>query len=577
MKVSCVTAFILVIAAGCHIALADEFNNFKVCGKTSTGGKLQRIVGGENANQGELPWQIGVSNDGQVFCGATLISKKWAISAAHCEIKPGNELILGASDLNSQKEVFKKRTVLRAFPHENYDSDTMENDIVLLELNREVTFNDLIAPACIVDKSKHLVQGTTAVVSGWGTLESGGDQPEILQKAEVNIVSRDTCNSKYSSGITKVMLCAAAPGKDSCQGDSGGPLVVDLRDKCGNDQYFLAGVVSFGSGCAHPDYPGVYADVAALRDWIDDKLASKGNVKPSTAEHTCGGPTPTDKPSPPPTDKPSPPPVGAADYFNDKGVCGTNGDTHFMENIQRIVGGVPSKRGELPWQLGLRYGDGQKPYCGATLISKQWLITAAHCKVKAGSQVILGAYDFGNGGNENERHRVKRTVAKVINHENYDDGTYNNDIALVKLNAKIKYTKYIRPACIVEDGEKLADDAEVVISGWGTTKSGGSQPKVLQEAEVKIVNHGKCDNLYGRYKITDKMFCAAYPGKDSCQGDSGGPLVIDKKNNGRDQFYLAGVVSWGLGCANENYPGVYADVANLRNWIQGKLESENGT
>uniref|UniRef100_A0A7M5XA24 Peptidase S1 domain-containing protein n=1 Tax=Clytia hemisphaerica TaxID=252671 RepID=A0A7M5XA24_9CNID len=234
----------------------------------------------------------------------------------------------------------------------------MENDIVLLELNNEVTFNDFIAPACIVDKSKHLVQGTTAVVSGWGTLESGGDQPEILQKAEVNIVSRDTCNSKYSSGITKVMLCAAAPGKDSCQGDSGGPLVVE-GDKCGNDQYFLAGVVSFGSGCAHPDYPGVYADVAALRDWIDDKLASKGNVKPSTAEHTCGGPTPTDKPSPPPTDKPSPPPVGAADYFNDKGVCGTNGDTHFMENIQRIVGGVPSKRGELPWQLGLRYGDGQ--------------------------------------------------------------------------------------------------------------------------------------------------------------------------------------------------------------------------
>ncbi|XP_066929533.1 trypsin-1-like, partial [Clytia hemisphaerica] len=247
------------------------------------------------------------SNDGQVFCGATLISKKWAISAAHCEIKPGNELIIGASDLNSQKEVFKKRTVLRAFPHENYDSDTMENDIVLLELNNEVTFNDFIAPACIVDKSKHLVQGTTAVVSGWGTLESGGDQPEILQKAEVNIVSRDTCNSKYSSGITKVMLCAAAPGKDSCQGDSGGPLVVE-GDKCGNDQYFLAGVVSFGSGCAHPDYPGVYADVAALRDWIDDKLASKGNVKPSTAEHTCGGPTPTDKPSPPPTDKPSPPP-----------------------------------------------------------------------------------------------------------------------------------------------------------------------------------------------------------------------------------------------------------------------------
>ena len=72
----------------------------------------------------------------------------------------------------------------------------------------------------------------------------------------------------------------------------------------------------------------------------------------------------------------------------------------------------------------------------------------------------------------------------MINHENYDSSTYNNDIALVKLNEKIEYTKYIRPACIVESGDSLADGAEVVISGWGTTQSGGSQPNILQEAEV---------------------------------------------------------------------------------------------
>ena len=83
-------------------------------------------------------------------------------------------------------------------------------------------------------------------------------------------------------------------------------------------------------------------------------------------------------------------------------------------------------------------------------------------------------------------HRIKRKIVRVINHPNYDSQTTNNDIALVKLDQKVEYTKYIRPACLVESGEVLADGKEVVISGWGTTKSGGNQPNKLQEAELKF-------------------------------------------------------------------------------------------
>jgi trypsin len=106
--------------------------------------------------------------------------------------------------------------------------------------------------------------GTASVVSGWGTLSSGSSSlPTQLQAVTVNIVSSSECSSAYSSygGITDRMICAAVSGggKDACQGDSGGPLVV------GED---LVGIVSWGVGCAEPNYPGVYSNVATLRDFI---------------------------------------------------------------------------------------------------------------------------------------------------------------------------------------------------------------------------------------------------------------------------------------------------------------------
>ncbi|PSN49650.1 hypothetical protein C0J52_14795 [Blattella germanica] len=106
--------------------------------------------------------------------------------------------------------------------------------------------------------------GQVATVSGWGTTSSGGSSlPTVLQVVQVPIVDRQQCSSAYSQygGITARMICAAVEngGKDSCQGDSGKPLVADGR---------LTGVVSWGVGCGSPGYPGVYANVASLRDFV---------------------------------------------------------------------------------------------------------------------------------------------------------------------------------------------------------------------------------------------------------------------------------------------------------------------
>ena len=115
--------------------------------------------------------------------------------------------------------------------------------------------------------------GQMATVTGWGTLQSGGNQPAALNEVDVIVQTNDQCNSAYGGGITDNMICAADAGKDSCQGDSGGPMVVEE-----NGRFALAGVVSWGYGCAMPEYPGVYARVTAQLDWILANTAGTQNT-----------------------------------------------------------------------------------------------------------------------------------------------------------------------------------------------------------------------------------------------------------------------------------------------------------
>jgi len=110
-----------------------------------------------------------------------------------------------------------------------------------------------------------------------------------------------------------------------------------------------------------------------------------------------------------------------------------------------------------------------------------------------------------------------------------------------------------------------------LVSGWGTTSSGGKQPNTLMVANVTIISHSDCKKLYGGDLISDSMLCARAPGRDACQGDSGGPLVVTSDDGALTQ---AGVVSWGLGCADNRYPGVYANVAKDINFIRHNTKGE---
>ncbi|XP_054893854.1 suppressor of tumorigenicity 14 protein homolog [Poeciliopsis prolifica] len=254
------------------------------CGCGTRPKKRTKIVGGSDAVMGSWPWQVSLQMEryGHV-CGATLVSNRWLISAAHCfqdsdAIKYSDarawRAYLGMRVMTRGNHGGATRLIRRILLHPQYDQFTSDYDIALLELSAPVFFNDLVQPVCVPASSHTFTTGTNCFVTGWGVLMEDGELASRLQEASVKIINRKVCNKLYDDAVTPRMLCAGnlQGGVDACQGDSGGPLVCLERGR----RWFLAGIVSWGEGCARQNRPGVYTQVVKFTDWI--RQQTKGQV-----------------------------------------------------------------------------------------------------------------------------------------------------------------------------------------------------------------------------------------------------------------------------------------------------------
>ncbi|XP_066986717.1 serine proteinase stubble-like [Macrobrachium rosenbergii] len=243
--------------------------------------------------------------------------------------------------------------------------------------------------------------------------------------------------------------------------------------------------------------------------------------------------------------------------------------------IIRIVGGQTTTVNEFPWQVGLTSTTGTKPYCGGSIVSNQWIVTAANCVngVAASSvNVVVGEH---NWATTSESTVTKRILAsQIIIHPSYILSSVDNDIALIKLATPITFQpdNKIAPVCLPDAGN-LYENVNAVITGWGTTTFGGIQPNELQKVTVPTLTNTQCRLSYG-IAITANMICAGLltGGKDTCQGDAGGPLITPG-NTAQTFNVMIGVASWGYGCALPNYPGVYTRVTNYLSWINSYIAS----
>ena len=223
------------------------------------------VVGGTRAAQGEFPFMVRLS----MGCGGALYTKQIVLTAAHCVNGSGPNTgitaTVGVVDLQDSTRTQVRSTQVLQAPGYNGNG----KDWALIRLATPVT-----SLATLPIATTTAYNSGTFTVAGWGAAREGGGQQRYLLKAQVPFVSDASCQSSYPDLIPSDEICAgyAAGGVDTCQGDSGGPMF--RRDA--SNAWIQVGIVSWGNGCARPNYPGVYSQVSTFASAIASAAASLG-------------------------------------------------------------------------------------------------------------------------------------------------------------------------------------------------------------------------------------------------------------------------------------------------------------
>ncbi|MFI9767792.1 S1 family peptidase [Streptomyces sp. NPDC052415] len=226
---------------------------------------------------------------------------------------------------------------------------------------------------------------------------------------------------------------------------------------------------------------------------------------------------------------------------------------------QPIVGGSTTTTAAYPFMMQIT-DSAQNQFCGGTLVSTTKVVTAAHCMAgeTTGSVRVVGGRTHRDGTDG-----TVATVGKIWIHPGYKHATDGDDVAVLTLSTSMPYTP--APYVSADQTGVYAAGTTARILGWGATSANGSASSQLRTATVPIVSDAGCASSYGTDYLASDMVCAGHAsgGVDTCQGDSGGPLLVEG--------VLAGITSWGEGCAAAGYPGVYTRLTSFSGLVAAQV------
>ncbi|XP_076019529.1 chymotrypsin-like elastase family member 2A [Genypterus blacodes] len=242
----------------------------------------------------------------------------------------------------------------------------------------------------------------------------------------------------------------------------------------------------------------------------------------------------------------------------------------FPPVVTRVVGGEDVRPNSWPWQISLQYNrDGKwRHTCGGTLISEQWVLTAAHCFRGWQYRVALGKHYL----KETEEGAVFMNTATIVVHEKWNPFFIRNDIALIKLETPVTFSDTVMAACLPAAGVVLPHNEPCYVTGWGHIDTGGPSSNILQQALLPVVDHATCSkpDWMGNH-VTTNMVCAGGDGVVSgCNGDSGGPLNCQSADGA---WEVHGALSFGpgTGCNFFKKPSVFTGISSFISWINNVM------
>jgi trypsin len=225
----------------------------------------QEIVGGSRASIADHPYVVYLTTtDGFQFCGGTLVDDNKVVTAAHCTAgKQPADIMVVAGREDKQSGAGITTAVREIWVNPQFADVRSGSDVSVLTLVQRLSYEPLKLPK--KDDTALYTAGQPGLILGWGRTAADGQASQYLMQATVPVMTDPDCVKSYPDYKAAAMVCAGVPqgGVDSCQGDSGGPFIVDGK---------LAGITSWGEGCAGPGKPGVYTRVAAYADLLEDQV-----------------------------------------------------------------------------------------------------------------------------------------------------------------------------------------------------------------------------------------------------------------------------------------------------------------